>query len=480
MITHAPRPADTLRVARTTHNAPPRTKGACEAAIAFGLTLDDVSAHAPKPQRFGLHLPLGALALIAGPSGSGKSTLLDDIHRAAERDGWTVVRPPLHARGPRVCVDRFKHKDVTDRLRALSAAGLAEARVAMRPPSTLSTGELERLRLGLAIAKAELLAKRRERVLLLIDELGAALDPATASSLASALARFVARNGRVRVAIATNRPDLSAELRPTSTLLLDNAGALRIERERTPIRPVDRFEIVPGTRQDLESLSKHHYRPGPPATVSRVLSAVEKRTGALAGVLATSMPTLNASWRSGAWDGRFEDDSKRIVAQRVNSTLRTISRVIVAPEFRASGLAVRLVRAYLSRPDTPCTEAIAAMGRVCPFFERAGMTPHEPPVPARDARLLDALEHAGVKERWRLATPDTTLQRAIDGAGISFVEREVRRWARDSRATASRVSEPLESLFERACRTLGSTPVVYTHATDRNTHHRKERAEATA
>ncbi len=33
-----------------------------------------------------------------------------------------------------------------------------------------------------------------------------------------------------------------------------------------------------------------------------------------------------------------------------------------------------MVEAYLASPDTPCTEAVAAMGPVCPFFERAGMT----------------------------------------------------------------------------------------------------------
>ncbi|MEM1423356.1 MAG: hypothetical protein AAGH64_05060, partial [Planctomycetota bacterium] len=200
-----------------------------------------------------------------------------------------------------------------------------------------------------------------------------------------------------------------------------------------------------------------------PATIVRVSRAVDTRTGELAGVLSISMPTLNASWRKAAWEGAFTDANKRIAAQRINEGLRTISRVIVAPEHRARGLAVRMVRAYLRDPITPCTEAIAAMGHACPFFERAGMTPHGTQTRARDRRLLDFLSHAGVRERWRLATPDTALARAVDHAGRAGVDRAVRSWATGSRASASSKGDPLESLFERACRTIATLPVVYTH-----------------
>lgn len=463
MIARAPHDACTLHVERTRHDGPTLTRGACEAASAFGLVIDDLAPIAPAPARFALHLSPGALTLVVGPSGSGKSTLLRDVAHAADEQGWTVVLPPAHTRGPKVCADRPKGRDVHERLRALASAGLAEARTALRPPGALSTGERERLRLALAIAKAELLSKRRERVLLVVDEFASALDHATSDSLAHAISRFARRTTRVRVVVATNRGELARQLRPTNTLALDGAGALRIACERPVAAPEDRFDVRPAPREDLDAMVKYHYRPGTPATVVRVLSAREKRTGNLAGILAISMPTLNASWRATAWPGLFETDDKREHARRINETLRCVSRVIVAPEHRACGVAVRLVRAYLRDPITPHTEAIAAMGRACPFFERAGMTAHEPPIPARDARLLDAIDHAGVRERWRLATPLTALQRFVEGSSEAFVEREVRRWASDCRATSSRTGEPIAALFERACRALATTPLVYTH-----------------
>ncbi len=42
-------------------------------------------------------------------------------------------------------------------------------------------------------------------------------------------------------------------------------------------------------------------------------------------------------------------------------------------------------------------ESIAAMGRVHPFLERAGMTRYDPPIRAEHARLIDALERLGLE-----------------------------------------------------------------------------------
>jgi len=57
----------------------------------------------------------------------------------------------------------------------------------------------------------------------------------------------------------------------------------------------------------------------------------------------------------------------------LNENLRTISRVIVHPQFRAIGMASRLVRRMCEESPTRYVESIAAMGRVHPFFEKAGM-----------------------------------------------------------------------------------------------------------
>lgn len=58
----------------------------------------------------------------------------------------------------------------------------------------------------------------------------------------------------------------------------------------------------------------------------------------------------------------------------LNANVRTISRVIVHPQFRALGLAGRLIRRMLDECPTRYVEASAVMARVHPMFDAAGMT----------------------------------------------------------------------------------------------------------
>lgn len=61
-----------------------------------------------------------------------------------------------------------------------------------------------------------------------------------------------------------------------------------------------------------------------------------------------------------------------------NANLRTISRVIVHPQFRSLGLATALVRCLCDHCPTRYVEASAQMGRAVPMFERAGMKRLDP------------------------------------------------------------------------------------------------------
>ena len=47
--------------------------------------------------------------------------------------------------------------------------------------------------------------------------------------------------------------------------------------------------------------------------------------------------------------------------------------MIVHPQFRSLGIASALVRRVLDDCPVRCVEAFAVMGRIVPFFERAGM-----------------------------------------------------------------------------------------------------------
>ncbi len=234
--------------------------------------------------------------------------------------------------------------------------------------------------------------------------------------------------------------------------------------------PSERLVLAPGTIADYERLACFHYRAGPPATCALVLTLRDPARDELAGVLLVSHPTLNASWREHAWPGAYTSArcprpdpgtrSRRLreLAQALNRDLRCISRVVIDPRWRGVGLATRLVRAYLDSPLTRRTEAIAAMGLVSPFFERAGMHRVRVPRRASDWRLLDALAHASAgpldlldDRRWRVLAPRH-----------AWIGRELRAWAR-WRPGVRRWMDDARALARAAGAALLAEPVVYVH-----------------
>ncbi|CAG0980985.1 hypothetical protein PHYC_01764 [Phycisphaerales bacterium] len=215
------------------------------------------------------------------------------------------------------------------------------------------------------------------------------------------------------------------------------------------------FRITPGRWADYLALSHHHYRAGPPATHTFILAARDGRTDDLAGVLVVSMPALNAPWRRAAWGERYtpRGRGRRAAIARLNAEVRTISRVIVEPRYRALGVATALVRAYLIRPGTARTEALSAMGAYCPLFERAGMRPLALPRSRRDARFARALAPTAP---WRLVDLAYAHSRRSPS-----LRRAARTWANDSKATRRHAARPAGELLALAASSLCARPVAY-------------------
>jgi GNAT superfamily N-acetyltransferase len=209
---------------------------------------------------------------------------------------------------------------------------------------------------------------------------------------------------------------------------------------------------------DYDALARFHYRSGRPATVVRILRAIDPVDETLCAVLVISMPTIDGAWRRLAWPGHYDQQriGKRQALARINAELRTISRVIVEPRYRALGIARRLVRAYLDNPLTPATEAVAAMGIACPFFRRAGMTEYRLPPSRADARLLDALAHA------RLA-PDALadVESSARAARDPFLSRELRTWASWSKPGRSVRGWAPEDIAPIAATCLLARPIAF-------------------
>jgi GNAT superfamily N-acetyltransferase len=222
-----------------------------------------------------------------------------------------------------------------------------------------------------------------------------------------------------------------------------------------PGDPADGLRIRRGSIHDYDLLAGFHYRSGRPATFVRVL--VARAEGEVAGVLVVSNPTLNGAWRRLAWPGRFSGPDKQLAAARLNADVRCISRVVVDPRFRGLGVGTRLVRSYLRRPMTVCTEAVAAMGAACPFFAAAGMRAYVLPPRAADLALLRAVRACGLR-----AEDLVDVERAARAAAVSaHLRRALEVWSRSGRGRSVDPGEGVRGLVRRAAVTALCRPVAY-------------------
>lgn len=241
--------------------------------------------------------------------------------------------------------------------------------------------------------------------------------------------------------------------------------------------PPNDLPIVPGTWEHFRALAPFHYRADKPATATRILAILRTPPSATdrwlartpepqpAAILIESLPALACHLRDHAFANRYGNwltPPQR--AKLINQEIRCISRVIVHPQCRGSGLAVRLVRHALNTATTPVTEALAAMGRINPFLAQAGMTPYtRQPLPC-DQRLLDALANAGFV-RTDLARPARLWQaiRQQPAPEQNFLIRETQRWYQQNAGRGGRKHhDTLKQLHTARTRVLVE-PVYYAH-----------------
>lgn len=443
---------------------PARAPGApsrrsCEAASRFGLLLDE---HARCEHRGAVRIDAapGTVTLFSGPSGAGKSTLLRAAGDALRARGVRVLSLDDVRLRESPAVDLFPGS-LDAALRALARVGLGQAGCFLRRPRELSEGQRWRLRLAAAMHRAD---GDGTPAALLIDECCAGLDPATALGVCAAVRR-AATAGGLRVLCASADPRVASMLDADEIVRLEPTGAASVDRRRSENhRP--RVIVERASMREYAALASLHYRTRRPARPALVLAA--RIDGPVehdhpVGALVVAHPALNSPVREAAWPGEYTGASRAANARKVNAEVRSLARCVVDPRFRGLGVATALVRAYLDEPLTARTEAMSAMGEHAGFLDAAGMTRHALPVREPDARLLDALAHAGV-EPWRLAQGLTALRRAVEGSSEAFIERELRSWARWGRAHRQWAKRPLEELFLRACRFAACRQVGHTHA----------------
>jgi len=198
-----------------------------------------------------------------------------------------------------------------------------------------------------------------------------------------------------------------------------------------------RLKIVPGCIDDYRRLSQYHYRDSRlgPYTAIFALRGDSRLAGTshniTAGVIVYSTASAVLELRNIATGNFFVGLDKGMQLALMNRDIRRISRVIIEPRFRGLGLAKKLVRETMPELNVPIVEAIAMMGLVNPFLERAGMKAYTAPLHVGSIRLIEALSLVGIEAR-KLIDP-CCVQRIIDRLPhekSQFLEHQIRYFMR--------------------------------------------------
>jgi GNAT superfamily N-acetyltransferase len=190
--------------------------------------------------------------------------------------------------------------------------------------------------------------------------------------------------------------------------------------------------IIPGSRSDYEHLSRFHYcgqSCGPIRQIYKLIDDHRWRglAAPVVGIIVYGAPSANLAARNRAAGGVFAGLDRSAALTLLNERLLCIRRVIIEPRYRGLGLAARLVRETLPLTGAAMVEAVSTMGRMHPFFQRAGMTAFETPPDAKTERMQAALEMAGLN---RALMDDSTSVHTM----IEQLQPDMRRFVQDEMA----------------------------------------------
>ncbi len=161
------------------------------------------------------------------------------------------------------------------------------------------------------------------------------------------------------------------------------------------------LRVVPACVRDYHRLEHFHYRSDKLGVHSAVY-ALKPAEGVYcgietAGVIVYTMPSSSVQLRNAALGGMLAGLSRCDALAVVNKNIRCVSRVIIEPRLRGLGLAARLVAETMPLQATAIIEAMAMMGKVNHFFERAGMTAYHGCPAARVQQMREALSFVGIE-----------------------------------------------------------------------------------
>jgi hypothetical protein len=184
---------------------------------------------------------------------------------------------------------------------------------------------------------------------------------------------------------------------------------------------------------DYKGLARFHYRDsrtGPVAAVYKIIDThpIRAEMEPVIGIIIYSMPACSVQLRNIATKGLFTKlGSSSANMQLINQNIRTIARVVIEPRYRALGLAYELVEKTMPLLEMPYIEALAVMGKVNPFFEKAGMRKFEGNEPVRSVKFRQALSAIGI-EQTDLIDIERTHSRlqSLNEKAKSFIEKQIK------------------------------------------------------
>jgi len=189
------------------------------------------------------------------------------------------------------------------------------------------------------------------------------------------------------------------------------------------------LQIVPGCLDDYKRLARYHYRGGHPGPASAIF--VMKQTGCKTpvGVIVYSNAPAVLELRNVATGHIFAGLDRSTKLSLINANIRRISRVIIEPRYRGLGLASRLLRETMPLVNVPIVEALAVMGWINPFFERAGMRAYKAKPSAASVQFIEALSFIGIEPRCASGIDPQRVQHKFEKLGdcqAQFIEQQVR------------------------------------------------------
>jgi len=333
----------------------PLTERTIEVAEAFGLGVDEEKEHVIY-RDFELHLAEGDIVYLTGDSGSGKSLLLRALESDLGEEAINIDNVAIDDQNPLIDTVGATFREA---LTLLSKVGLNDAFLFLRNYGQLSDGQRYRYKIARMIDSG----KR----FWLADEFCSTLDRTTAKIVAFNIQKLARRSGATLI-VATTHTDLEHDLNPS--ILIRKGWGEEISIEYRPNHETPECSVVKditireGSKEDYNKLSYLHYRDSR-VPVPLKFFAMERREE-LVGVIAYCYPSIVAGGR------------KRAVGyvpkvEELNRDWAVISRVIVHPKYRTTGLGARLIRETLPLCGRRHVELVAVMAQYNPFAEHAGM-----------------------------------------------------------------------------------------------------------